>query len=347
MDKIKENVNHKAFSIGKMILDKYSSVIVLLVMIILASLISDAFFTASNILNVLRQVAANGILSIGLLMVIITGGIDISIGSVVGITSVLFAALYDPESAMGPFQGLVRILSKLVPGGGAGLVIAILILMIFGGIWGLFNGIVICKAKVQPFIMTIGTLTLYRGVALLISNGKPIYMSSETAEKVQFLGDGRIIFGIPTQVLVLVIVGLIMAFLLNRTIFGRYIKAIGGNQESARVAGINVDKYKTWAYILCGVLASVSGIILTARTTTGDPTLGESFEMNAIAACVIGGAKLTGGVGTIGGTIIGAIIIGIINNILNLANISTYYQYVVRGGIIILAVVFNSMERKK
>ena len=177
MDKIKENVNHKAFSIGKMILDKYSSVIVLLVMIILASLISDAFFTASNILNVLRQVAANGILSIGLLMVIITGGIDISIGSVVGITSVLFAALYDPESAVGPFQGLVRILSKLVPGGGAGLVIAILILMIFGGIWGLFNGIVICKAKVQPFIMTIGTLTLYRGVALLISNGKPIYMS--------------------------------------------------------------------------------------------------------------------------------------------------------------------------
>lgn len=347
MDKIKENVNHKAFSIGKMILDKYSSVIVLLVMIILASLISDAFFAASNILNVLRQVAANGILSIGLLMVIITGGIDISIGSVVGITSVLFAALYDPESAVGPFQGLVRILSKLVPGGGAGLVIAILILMIFGGIWGLFNGIVICKAKVQPFIMTIGTLTLYRGVALLISNGKPIYMSSETAEKVQFLGDGRIIFGIPTQVLVLVIVGLIMAFLLNRTIFGRYIKAIGGNQESARVAGINVDKYKTWAYILCGVLASVSGIILTARTTTGDPTLGESFEMNAIAACVIGGAKLTGGVGTIGGTIIGAIIIGIINNILNLANISTYYQYVVRGGIIILAVVFNSMERKK
>lgn len=347
MDKKNKEVNQKVLSVGKMILDKYSSIVVLLVMVVLASLISDAFFTSSNILNVLRQVAANGILSIGLLMVIITGGIDISIGSVVGITSVLFAALYDPESAVGPFQWLVRLLSNLVFDGTGGLIIAIVILLIFGGLFGLVNGLVICKAKVQPFIMTIGTLTLYRGVALLVSNGKPIYMSPETAETVQFLGDGRIAFGIPTQVIVLIVVGVIMAFLLNRTIFGRYIKAIGGNQESARVAGINVDKYKTWAYILSGALASVAGVILTARTTTGDPTLGESFEMNAIAACVIGGAKLTGGVGTIGGTIIGAVIIGIINNILNLANISTYYQYVVRGGIIILAVVFNSMERKK
>lgn len=347
MDKRPKSGKERAVSMGKTLLERYSSIIVLLVMVLLASFISDVFFTSGNLLNVLRQVSANGILSIGLLMVIITGGIDISIGSVVGITSVFFAALYDPEAAVGPFRGLIGLLSRLVPPGQAGLIVPIVILMIFGGLWGLFNGLIICKAKVQPFIMTIGTLTLYRGVALLISNGKPIYMSPETAEKVQFLGDGRIFLGIPTQVVVLAAVGIVMAFLLNKTIFGRYIKAIGGSQESARVAGINVNKYKTWAYVLCGTLASVAGILLTARTTTGDPTLGESFEMNAIAACVIGGAKLTGGVGTIGGTVIGAIIIGIINNILNLANISTYYQYVVRGGIIILAVVFNSMERKK
>lgn len=336
-----------AVNIGKIIMERYSSIIVLLVMIVFASIVSDVFLTKNNILNVLRQVSANAILSIGLLMVIITGGIDISIGSVVGITSVMFSALYDPESAIGPFHGLIALLSKLVPDGQVGLIVPILILMLFGGFWGFVNGIVICKAKVQPFIMTIGTLTLYRGVALLVSNGKPIYMSLETADMVMFLGDGRIFFDIPAQVVVLLIVGIIMAFLLNKTIFGRYIKAIGGNQESARVAGINVNFYKTWAYILCGVMASVAGIILTARTTTGDPTLGESFEMNAIAACVIGGASLNGGVGTIAGTIIGAIIIGIINNILNLVNISTYYQYVVRGGIIILAVIFNSRKRGK
>ncbi len=342
----KKNKNAAAAA-GRMILERYSSVIVLMVMILVASLVSDVFFTTNNILNVLRQVSANAILSIGLLMVVITGGIDISIGSVVGITSVMFAALYDPAAAVGPFHGLLELLSRIVPGETIGLIVPFIILMAFGGLWGFINGIVICKARVQPFIMTIGTLTLYRGVALLVSNGKPIYMAQETAEKVRFLGDGRIAFNIPTQVVVLAVVGSIMAFLLNKTIFGRYIKAIGGNQESARVAGINVDRFKTWAYVLCGVMASVAGIVLTARTTTGDPTLGESFEMNAIAACVIGGASLNGGVGTIGGTVIGAIIIGIINNILNLANISTYYQYVVRGGIIILAVVFNSRKRKR
>ncbi len=336
-----------AANVGKIILEKYSSIIVLLVMIIVAAVVSDVFLTKNNILNVLRQISANAILSIGLLMVIITGGIDISIGSIVGITSVMFSALYASDAAVGPFHGLIELLSKLIPNNQVGLFVPIVILMIFGGFWGFINGIVICKAKVQPFIMTIGTLTLYRGVALLISNGKPIYMSRETADKVMFLGDGRIFFDIPAQVVVLILVGIVMAFLLNKTIFGRYIKAIGGNQESARVAGINVNYYKTWAYVLCGVMASIAGIILTARTTTGDPTLGESFEMNAIAACVIGGASLNGGVGTIAGTIIGAVIIGIINNILNLINISTYYQYVVRGGIIILAVIFNSQKRRK
>lgn len=330
----------------RVVLEKYSSVLVLIVLIIFASLLSNVFLSSSNILNVLRQVSANGILSIGLLMVIMTGGIDISIGSVVGVTSVTFAVLYNAEAATGPFHGIINVLSKLVPGGVVGLIVPILILLILGGLLGFFNGIIICKAKVQPFIMTIGTLTLYRGIALLVSDGKPVYMDADTAAKVKFLGDGRIL-NIPTQVIVLAIVGILMAFLLNKTVFGRYIKAIGGNQESARVAGINVNRYKTAAYILSGVLAAAAGIVLTARTTTGDPTLGESYEMDAIAACVIGGAKLTGGVGTIVGTIIGAVIIGIINNILNLTNISTYYQYVVRGGIIILAVVFNSMERKK
>lgn len=330
----------------KLILEKYSSVLVLLVLIVFAALLSDVFLSTNNILNVLRQISANGILSIGLLLVIMTGGIDISIGSVVGVTSVLFAVLYDPNSAADPFNWLVKILSTVVPESRVGILIPIIILLAVGGILGWFNGVVICKAKVQPFIMTIGTLTLYRGIALLISDGKPVYMDPSTADTVKFLGDGRIL-NVPTQVIVLIIIAALMAFLLNKTVFGRYIKAIGGNQEAARVAGINIDRYKTAAYVMSGVLAAAAGVVLTARTTTGDPTLGQSYEMDAIAACVIGGTKLTGGVGTIVGTVIGAVIIGIVNNILNLTNISTYYQYVVRGGIIILAVVFNSMECKK
>jgi len=333
--------------IGQVILKKYSSLVVLLVIVIFASFISEYFLKPSNLLNVLRQITSNGILSIGLLLVIMTGGIDISIGSVVGVTSVLFAAFYFPEKAEGPFHGLITLISKVIPKGKAGLIVIFIFLLLVGMLLGFINGIVICKANVQPFIMTIGTLTLYRGIALLASNGKPIYMDEERSELVSFLGSGTVAFGLPTQLLVLAIVAIIVAFLLNKTIFGRYIRAIGGNEEAALVAGINVDRYKISAYMLCSVMAVIAGFVLTSRTTTGDPTLGESFEMNAIASCVIGGASLSGGVGTVFGTIIGAIIIGIINNILNLANISTYYQYVVRGGIIILAVIFNSKRKSK
>ena len=248
----------KVEAVRKLIVEKYSSVLVLVVMIIFASFLSEVFLSPNNILNVLRQVSANGILSIGLLMVIMTGGIDISIGSVVGVTSVMFAVLYDPDSATGPFYWLIALLGKLVPDSKVGIIIPIFLLLAVGGILGLFNGILICKAKIQPFIMTIGTLTLYRGVALLVSDGKPVYMDPETADKVKFLGDGRML-NVPTQVIVLIIIAIIMAFLLNETIFGRYIKAIGGNQEASRVAGINIDFYKTMAYVLSGVLAAEIG----------------------------------------------------------------------------------------
>ena len=151
---------------------------------------------------------------------------------------------------------------------------------------------------------------------------------------------------IPNQLYILALVGILIAFLLNKTVFGRSLKAIGGNQESARLAGINVDFHKISVYTICGASAALAGILATARTTCGDPNRGNGYEMNAIAACVIGGAKLNGGRGTVIGTLCGALIIGIINNMMNLANINTYWQYVVRGGIVILAVAFNSRERK-
>jgi len=332
---------------NRRLVEKYSTILVLLVLIILASLLSDVFLTSRNILNVLRQVSANGIISIGLLLVILTGGIDISVGSTVGVVSVMFAVLYDPKSAVPPFSGLVNLLSGLLPGNRyLELIVAIIILLFIGALLGFINGVVICKANIQPFIMTIGTLTFYRGIALLIPNGRPVYMQAETVKKVNFIGEGRIA-GIPIPVIILLVLGLAAAFLLNRTIFGRYVRAIGGNQEAARVAGINVDRYKTLTYLICGITAAIASIVITARTTTGEPALGQSFEMDAIAACVIGGARLTGGIGTISGTILGAIIIGVVNNILNLINVSPYYQYIVRGAIIVLAVVFRSIQKKR
>lgn len=331
----------------KRIIEKYSAVGVLFVLIILATLLSDVFLTSNNILNVLRQVSANGIISIGLLLVILTGGIDISIGSTVGVISVMFAVLYDPKSSVAPFSGLVHFLSGLMPGNPyLQLIVAIIILIAIGALLGFINGLVICKANIQPFIMTIGTLTFYRGLALLIPNGRPVYMQAETVKKVNFIGEGRIA-DIPHPVIILLILGIIASFLLTRTTFGRYIRAIGGNQEAARVAGINVDRYKIMTYAICGATAAIASIVITSRTTTGEPALGQSFEMDAIAACVIGGAKLTGGIGTVVGTIIGAVIIGVVNNILNLVNVSAYYQYLVRGAIIILAVVFRSLKRNR
>lgn len=333
--------------IKKRIIEKYGVFAVLLVLIIFASLLSDVFLTSRNIFNVLRQISANGIISIGLLLVILSGGIDISVGSTVGVISVMFAVLYDPKSAVPPFSGIVNFLSSLMPNNRyIELLVAIFILLAFGALFGFINGIVICKANIQPFIMTIGTLTLYRGIALLIPNGRPVYMQADTVSKIGFIGEGRIA-GIPIPVIILLLLGIIVAFLLNRTIFGRYVRAIGGNQEAARVAGINVHRYKVMSYLLCGVTAAIASIVITARTTTGEPSLGQSYEMDAIAACVIGGARLSGGIGTVSGTILGAVIIGVVNNILNLINVSAYYQYVVRGTIIILAVVFRSIQRSR
>ena len=331
---------------GGMLFQKYSVFLVLFALIIIASIISDAFLSYQNIMNVLRQISTNAILSLGLLLVIMTGGMDISIGSIVGVSSVLLATLFAPESASGPMAFLVRFFGGMISKNAGGLLLAILVILVFGALFGAINGVVICKARVQPFIMTIGTLTLYRGVALLLTGGLLVYMDSDTSSLVEVIGKGRAVLNIPNQLFVLLAVAIAVAFVLNKTVFGRSLKAIGGNQESARLAGINVDFHKIAVYTICGVCAAAAGVLATARTTCGDPNLGTSYEMNAIAACVIGGAKLSGGRGTVIGTLCGALIIGIINNMMNLADINTYYQYVVRGGIVILAVAFNSKEKK-
>jgi ribose/xylose/arabinose/galactoside ABC-type transport system permease subunit len=204
----------------------------------------------------------------------------------------------------------------------------------------------VAKGKLPAFIMTMGTLTLFRGIALLFSNGKPLYMDEELADKIYWLGNSRF-FNIPLPVYIFIAVALIAWLVLEKTVFGRYIRAIGGNYEAARVAGIHVDRYKIASYVICAALAALAGILVTSRTTTGEPMLGQSYEMDAIAATVIGGTVLTGGIGTIIGTVLGAFIIGVINNILNLTNVSPYFQYVVKGLIIIVAVLIKTDKKKR
>ena len=194
--------------------------------------------------------------------------------------------------------------------------------------------------------MTIGTLSIYRGLAFLFSNGRPVYMSIQNADKIFFLGGGYV-WGIPIPVIIFAISVALMILLLNCTTFGRYIRAIGGNENAAYLAGINVDKYKTLAYGICGLMAALGGVLITARTGTGEPSLGEQWELDAIASVVIGGTVLTGGIGGIEGTVAGVIIIGIISNLLNLLNVSSYYQYVSKGLIIIAAVLLRSKKDSK
>lgn len=329
------------------LLQKYSVFLVLIVLVCVAQVMSSAFLSYDNIMNILRQISTNAILSLGLLLVIMTGGMDISIGAVVGVSSVLMVTLFSPGDAVGPMAFLVHFFSRFVPVNISGLIVSSLVILLFGAVFGAFNGVVICRARIQPFIMTIGSMTLYRGLALLLTGGLLVYMGEEVVSLVDVIGKDRAILDIPNQLFILAVVSVVIAFLLNKTVFGRSLKAIGGNQESARLAGINVNFHKIAVYTICGLCAALAGILATARTTCGDPNLGDGYEMNAIAACVIGGAKLTGGRGTVIGTLCGALIIGIINNMMNLAGINTYWQYVVRGGIVILAVAFNSKEKSR
>lgn len=329
------------------LLSQYSALPVLILLVIVASLTSNVFFTSNNILNVLRQVAANGIISIGMTYVILTGGIDISVGSIVGISSIMFASAFQPEGFVAPYSGISNLIRILVPDGAvSGVVVAGMIVILICAALGMINGLGVTKGKLPPFIMTMGTLTLFRGIALLVCEGRPLYMSATYAEKISWLGGARVL-NIPAPVIVFAIVAIIAGLILGKTVYGRYIRAIGGNQEAARVAGIRIDRFKISVYAVSAGLAALAGILITARTTTGEPMLGGSYELDAIAATVIGGTVLTGGVGSIIGTVFGAIIMGVINNLLNLNNVSPYFQYIIKGTIIIVAVLIRSGKKTK
>ena len=304
----------------KRIWEKYNILLGLLVLFIFSSLVSEAFLTARNLLNVMRQVSINGIIAIGMTFVILTAGIDLSVGAMLAMVGCLCAGLIK-------FNGLGFILVLLI-GLGAGLLM------------GAANGIVITKGRIQPFIVTLATMTSIRGLAFLYSKGRPIVLGDSTPSTLQFIGEGYI-GPIPVPAVLFLAVLALSSFILRRTVLGRYVYAIGGNEEAARLSGINVDFYKTVVYSLSGLFVAMASLIAIGRLGVGNADLGLGYELNAIAAVVIGGTSLMGGIGTVEGTFIGAVILGILNNILNLLGVGSFFQQILKGIIIIIAVLLS------
>lgn len=272
------------------------------------------FLNLANLVNLVRQISINGTLAVGVTYVLLTGGVDLSLGSVVALSGVTAACFAHP----GAYPVLVPVAMGVLAGAAC----------------GALNGFVVAFGRVAPFIVTLGMMTAARGLALLVSGGRPI---SNLAPGFTRIGSGNIA-GVPEPILVFVAVALVSRVFLGNMRFGRYVYAVGGNQNAAFASGVPVRAVKIAAYTLCGALAGVAGVVLAARITTGQPNAGMGYELDAIAAVVIGGTSLNGGVGGVGGTILGALLMGVINNGLDLLNVSSYYQQVVKGLIIVGAV---------
>lgn len=296
---------------------KYGIYLAFVCLCILLSLMTSNFLTLQNAVIILRQISINGILAIGVTFVIIAGGIDLSLGSVVALTGVVAASFAHPNSYP--------------------LIVPLSISILTGLLIGAINGLTITKGKVAPFIVTLGMMTIARGLGLVASDGRPV---SNLSKSFNSIGGGDFI-NIPIPIIIFFFVIILSTIVLNYTKIGRYIYAVGGNELAAKASGININSVKMFTYILCSGLAGLAGVILASRITTGQPNAGVAYELDAIAAVVIGGTSLSGGVGKITGTVVGALIIGVINNGLDLLNITSYYQQIIKGIIIIGAVLID------
>lgn len=293
----------------------------LFAIVLVVSIMEPDFLTLNNLFNILRQVSINALIAFGMTFVILTGGIDLSVGSILALSSAFVAGLMtDGTSAL----------------------IAVLAGLIVGAVMGALNGMVISLGKVAPFIATLATMTIFRGLTLVYTDGKPITGLSQGGWFELF---GRGYFWIfPVPVLTMLIAFAVLYFILKKTAFGRYTYAIGGNEEAAKLMGIQVNKVKIMIYSLSGLMAALAGIILTSRLNSAQPTAGTSYELDAIAAVVLGGTSLSGGRGWIVGTLIGALIIGTLNNGLNLLGVSSFFQLVVKGLVILFAVLADRKQ---
>nr|WP_235749695.1 ribose ABC transporter permease RbsC [Neobacillus bataviensis] len=293
----------------------------LIVLIIIVSVLNPSFLEPLNILNLLRQVAINALIAFGMTFVILTGGIDLSVGAILALSSALTAGM---------------IVSGIDP------ILAILVGCILGAVMGMVNGLLITKGKMAPFIATLASMTAFRGLTLVYTKGNPITGLGDN-HLFQLFGRGYFL-GIPVPAITMIITFAILFIILHKTPFGRKTYAIGGNEKASLISGIKVDKVKVMIYGLSGLLAALAGAILTSRLNSAQPTAGTSYELDAIAAVVLGGTSLSGGKGRIFGTLVGALIIGTLNNGLNLLGVSSFYQMVVKGIVIIIAVL---LDRKK
>jgi ribose transport system permease protein len=311
---------------------RFQSLIALFILCLVISLLSDKFFTINNGWNVMRQIAVNVCISVGMTLIVLTAGIDLSVGSVLALCGAITAGLLKYGIELPPASLFI----------GFTLLGAVLAGLLTGTILGLFNGWTITKFKVPPFVATLAMLTIARGLTMLWTKGHPI---SNLGNDFAYFGTGWLL-GIPVPVWIAAIVVLLAVFITQKTKLGRYIYAIGGNENAAKLSAINIKQVKITVYAIAGGLAALGGLIITSRLDSAQPNAGASYELDAIAAVVIGGTSLSGGKGSIWGTVLGAVIIGVLNNGLVLLDVSPFWQQVVKGAVILLAVIIDKTSSK-
>ena len=297
---------------------------VMIILILILSVISPSFFRGQNLLNIIKQASITGVIGVGMTFVLITGGIDLSVGSVMALSGTMAAS--------------VAVAEKNMP-----IALVILVGVGLGALCGLINGIGVSYIGFPPFIMTLGMMTIARGIPLVFTNGTPIFGLSE---EFNMIANSRVL-GVPSLVIFLVITVLAGHIILSKTVLGRRIYAVGGNEDAARLSGVSTAKVKLFVYVFCGILSGIAGILICSRITSGNGTVAEGYEMNAISAAVIGGVSMTGGSGNVLGMVVGAMILTIIQNSFDIMGVNSFYQNIIKGIIILLAVFLDLRGKKK
>lgn len=307
---------------AKGVLSKFGIYIAFMLIFMVLTFSNPVFLTMTNLINIMKQASITSVIAIGTTFILISGGLDLSSGSVAALAGVCSAMFGLPGEY--PF------------------IIALLVALGVGAICGLLNGIVVAKGHVSPFITTLGMMTIARGMALIVTKAKPVFGLSK---EYIFLGSGKT-FGIPNLIIAMLVVLILAYIILNKSKLGRHIYAVGGNEASAYVSGINITKIKLIVYMVGGILSGFAGLLLAGRIQSGTPVMGQGLELDAIAAAVIGGVSSTGGIGKVYGAVIGALMLAMVSNGLDLLNISPYIQQVIKGLIIVFAVFFDVNTKK-
>jgi ribose transport system permease protein len=316
-------------------LGQFSTLFILLGLLVVVILLIDVFkigrteeglifLETNNIRNILNQVAINAIIAFGMTLVILVNGIDLSVGSIVALSGVVLGVLF---------------IDLHLP-----LILSYVVVIVVGAVFGLTNGILITKVKLPPFIVTLGSFQIYRGFAFLLVDGQAKFTSEESFKVV---GNYFVLGTIPLSIIIMLVIFLLFYIFLAKTVMGRKFYLVGQNELAAKYSGVKVDKTRITAYALVGVVSAIGGILLASRLGSGSPNVGVGYELDAIAAVVVGGTSFSGGIGTITGTLIGVLILGTINNSLNLLGISPFFQQIARGLIILLAVIVDSKKKSR